>query len=209
MVTSLRTMTIENKSNLSFKGIDAIVKDRFDKLVESEHLSRHDMLERLIAYYELMAIYLNDQQTSLLKQAKHIAPVTYSSNIKKRILKVAESIIKSSQDNTDIDIENKNSRLSADKRADMLLRDIIDHNDNAKDWYDKIYISNSSFKKLAENKRENNEIKTAFSKSTIDRCLERNRVMLEDHHTNHKLDEKHNLLAFHERLRIEKQSIKN
>lgn len=199
-------MTTDNKSNLSFKGIDSKVKARFDKLVESEHLSRHDMLECLIAHYELMALHLNDQQTSLLKQAKHIAPFTYCSNIKKRILKVADSIIKSSQDNADIDINNKNSRLSADKRADMLLSDIIDNNDKAKDWYDKIYISNSSFKKFAESERENNKIKIAFSKSTIDRCLERNRVILEDHHVSHKLDEKHNLLAFHERIRIKKQS---
>lgn len=202
-------MTIDNKSNLSFKGVDANVKARFDKLVESENLTRHDMLEHLIAHYELMALDLNEQQTSLLKQAKHIAPVTYSSNVKKRVLKVADSIVKSSQNNTNIDINNKNSRLSADKRADMLLHDIIEDNDKAKEWYNKTYISNSSFKKLAESKRENDEIKTAFSKSTIDRCLERNRVMLEDHHTKHKLDEKHNLLAFHERAKIEKEVIKH
>lgn len=90
-----------------------------------------------------------------------------------------------------------------------MLYEIIGNNDEAEDWYNKIYISNSSFKKFAENKRENNEIKTAFSKSTIDRCLERNRIMLEEHHTNHKLNEKHNLLAFHERIKIEKQSTKH
>ena len=148
-------MTMDNKSNLSFKGVDVNVKARFDKLVESENLTRHDMLEHLIAHYELIALDLNEQQTSLLKQAKHIAPVTYSSNGKKRVLKVADSIIKSSQNNTDIDINNKNSRLSADKRADMLLHDIIEDNDKAKEWYNKTYISNSSFKKLAESKREN------------------------------------------------------
>ena len=202
-------MTIDNKSNLSFKGVDTKVKARFDKLVESENLTRHEMLEHLIAHYELMALDLNEKQTSLLKQAKHIAPVTYSSNVKKRVLKVADSIVKSSQDNADIDINNKNSRLSADKRADILLYDIIEDNDKAKDWYNKIYISNSSFKKFAESKRENNEIKTAFSKSTIDRCLERNRVMLKSHHTKHKLNEKHNLLAFHERVKIEKEVTKH
>ena len=202
-------MTIDNKSNLSFKGVDTKVKARFDKLVESENLTRHEMLEHLIAHYELMALDLNEKQTSLLKQAKHIAPVTYSSNVKKRVLKVADSIVKSSQDNADIDINNKNSRLSADKRADILLYDIIEDNYKAKDWYNKIYISNSSFKKFAESKRENNEIKTAFSKSTIDRFLERNRVMLKSHHTKHKLDEKHNLLAFHERAKIEKEITKH
>ena len=202
-------MTIDNKSNLSFKGVDTKVKARFDKLVESENLTRHEMLEHLIAHYELMALDLNEKQTSLLKQAKHIAPVTYSSNVKKRVLKVADSIVKSSQDNADIDINNKNSRLSADKRADILLYDIIEDNYKAKDWYNKIYISNSSFKKFAESKRENNEIKTAFSKSTIDRFLERNRVMLKSHHTKHKLNEKHNLLAFHERVKIEKEVTKH
>lgn len=202
-------MAIEYKSNLSFKGVDAKVKARFDKLVESENLTRHDMLEHLIIHYELMALDLNEQQISLLKQAKHIAPVAYSSNVKKRVLKVADNIIKSSQNNADIDINNKNSRLSADKRADILLHEIIEANSKAKDWYNKIYISNSSFKKFAESKRENEEIKTAFSKSTIDRCLERNRVMLEEHHTKHKLDEKHNLLAFHERSKLEKESTKH
>ena len=89
------------------------------------------------------------------------------------------------------------------------MHEIIEANSKAKDWYNKIYISNSSFKKFAESKRENEEIKTAFSKSTIDRCLERNRVMLEEHHTKHKLDEKHNLLAFHERSKLEKESTKH
>jgi hypothetical protein len=201
-------MTIDNKSNLSFKGVEAKVKARFDRLVENENLTRHDMLEHLIAHYELMSLDLNEQQILLLKQAKHIAPVTYSNNVKKRVLKVADNIVKSSQDNADIDINNKNSRLSADKRANILLHEITEANNRTKNWYNKIYISNSAFKKFAESKRENEEIKTAFSKSTIDRCLERNRVMLEEHHNKYKLDKKHNLLAFHERAKIEKESTK-
>lgn len=202
-------MTIEYKGNLSFKGISLEKKERFDKLVENENLTRHEMLERLVIQYELTALDLDEQEISLLRQAKHIAPITYSRNIKKRALKVAESIIKSSQNNNDADINNKNSRLSADRRADILLYEIIKANDEAENWYNKTFISNSSLKKIAESKRESEEVKTALSKATIDRCLERNRAMIEAHHIKHQLNEKHNLLAFHERSKIEKEATKH
>ena len=66
-------------------------------------------------------------------------------------MKVADNIVKSSQNNTEIDINNnKKLRLSIDKKADMLFYDIIENNENAKDWYNKRYISNSFFRKFTE-----------------------------------------------------------
>ena len=69
-------------------------------------------------------------------------------------MKVADNIVKSSQNNTEIDINNnKKLRLSIDKKADMLFYDIIENNENAKDWYDKRYISNSFLRNLQKAKK--------------------------------------------------------
>ena len=63
------------------------------------------------------------------------------------------------------------------------------------------------FKKFAESEKINDKIQISFSKSTIDKCLEKNRVVLENHHTKHRLDQKHNLLAIHKCDKIEKEVI--
>ena len=69
-------------------------------------------------------------------------------------MKIADNIVKFSQNNTEKGINNnKKFRLSVDKRADMLFYDIMENNENAKDWYDKRYISNSFLRNLQKAKK--------------------------------------------------------
>ena len=193
--------------NISFKNVDKQLAYKIDRLiraVESQGEHRNKCLEDLLSYHELMTMDFTEKELGTLMQAKEAMPNSFKRTAKERLLRVANTIISSTKDDIEVNLNHRNSRLSADKRADILLNKIIEDNSNFsnENWHERIFVTCTSFQKVAARKKAEGTTETLFNKRTVDRCLERNRDKIRQHHDSLGMDEFHNLKAHHRRLEI-------
>jgi hypothetical protein len=192
--------------SLSISGIDKLIKSEFIDLALSKNITQAQFLAVLLNNYKNFYISLNQEEQEIMGKACKIAPNTLKKKIKNGTLRHARNIInipKIKKD--DVDTNAKNSPRAADARADALLGQIFKHNEATTKWYDKIFITKTALLDRSQKQKELNSESVSIGKAVLDRCLERNRMLIENHHKEHKLESKHNTVAYYERLKIKNE----
>jgi len=187
-------------SNISINNISEELKNDFNNI--SDDSTNAKTLELLINHYKLLGFSFSREERNRIKKAISVSPKSSSSRIKKSILNTADAIIKSIEADT-YDLKKKNSAIAADKRALNVLQLIFRHNEETKEWFDKIHISSNSFMKFAQDLKNSKSIGTTFNKYTVDRCIERSKKIIDEHHSKHELLSNHNVKAHHYRRKLE------
>ena len=82
---------------------------------------------------------------------------------------------------------------------------VLNHNNEAKEWYNKMYISKTALVEYSNKLKELNPDMQQCNKSVINRCLERQAELISEHHKKHDLQEGHNIKAHYERLKVSKE----
>lgn len=188
-------------SNLSINNISEELKRDFYN-VSSNGDTNAKTLELLIKHYNLIGCAFSDEEQSIIQKAIDVSPKASRRTIHNAILNAAKSINKSVESDN-YNLEHKNSAIAADKRASNVLDLIFKHNDKAKEWFDRIFITPSSFMKFAQECKDAGTIKTVFNKYTVYRCMERSQSLIDEHHAKHKLEPNHNVKAHHHRRKLE------
>jgi hypothetical protein len=98
----------------------------------------------------------------------------------------------------------KNSAKAADARADALIEQIFTNNNDAKHWYDKVLITKTSILDYAAKQKAADPDTIISGKLVLDRCLERHKEQIKQHHAEHGLTPNHNAIAHYERLKATK-----
>lgn len=189
-------------SNISINNISEELKNDFINI--SNDSTNAKTLELLVYHYKLLGFSFSEEERETINKAISVSPKSSSNRIKKSILNTANAIIKSIETDT-YELNLKNSAIAADKRALNVLDFIFKHNEEAKRWYDRIFITANSFMKFAQELKNSGTIKTTFNKYTIDRCIERSQKNIDEHHNKFKLDSKHNVKAHHHRIKLQNE----
>jgi galactitol-specific phosphotransferase system IIB component len=193
-----------NKSKrlgLSLTGITPEFKIEYDNLAKANNMTHTEFAKLLLDSYKYFNVEIEEKDKDIINQALQIAPNTYKHKIKKVVLRYAANIVESNNLDSNIDENKINSSKSADMRADIILNIIFTHNETATNNYDKIFITKSSFSDFAKKLKNDGKTKFTTSKAVINRCLERRRALIEDHHSKQGLDDGHNLKSYYTRLK--------
>jgi hypothetical protein len=194
--------------SLSISGIDKLVKSEFIDLALSKNITQAQFLAILLNNHRNFYIPLNEEEQRIMDKACKIAPNTLKKKIKSGALRYAANLVNTQRTKKDIvDPNVRNSPRAADARADALLGQIFKHNEAATNWYDKIFITKAALLDHCQEQKELNPKSISIGKAVLDRCLERCRVLIENHHKEHKLESRHNTRAYYERLKI--KNLKN
>jgi hypothetical protein len=194
--------------SLSISGIDKLIKSEFIDLALSKNITQAQFLAVLLNNYKNFYIPLNQEEQEIMGKAYRIAPNTLKKKIKNGALRHASNLVNTQRTVKNVvDTNAKNSPRAADARADALLEQIFKHNEAATNWYDKIFITKTALLDRCQEQKELNPESVSIGKAVLDRCLERCRVLIENHHKEHKLESKHNTRAYYERLKI--KNLKN
>jgi len=187
-------------SNISINNISDQLKKDFYNIPNTETNAK--TLELLVKHYNMIGYDFSDEEQAIINKAIDASPKSSRRKIHSAILNAAKSINKSIDTDT-YELQHKNSSIAADKRALNVLDLIFKHNDKSKDWYNRIFICPSSFMKFAQDCKSKGTIDTIFNKYTVYRCIERSQKIIDEHHAKHKLDDKHNVKAYHHRRKLE------
>jgi hypothetical protein len=182
------------------------IRRAFIKLAIDNKMTQGQLLTLIFNNYQNLSVEFSKQESSIIEQAKEIAPGTLKKKIRKGVLRYANDIInlKDLPAASVVDISMKNSAKAADVRADALIAKIFEHNNHAANWYDKILLTKSSVLDYVEKQKTLEPEVICIGKLVLDRCLERNKELIKHHHEQHKLKNNHNTIAYYERLKIAK-----
>lgn len=206
---SKKKPTSRRGESLSISGINPVVKNEFIELTLSNKTTQAQLLATLLNNYRNFYIDLSKEEQKLMQEALILAPTSLKKKIKRGALRYAIDIVNFQKtDKRDIDINIKNSSKAADVRADALLNQIFKHNDTSTNWYDKIFIKKTSVLDYAIEQKELKPESFCVGKVVLDRCLERNKILINNHHKKHELENDHNTKAYYERLKLNNLKIK-
>ena len=187
-------------SNISINNISEELKKDFYNISNTETNAK--TLELLVKHYKLLGFSFSDEEHDIIQKAIDVSPKASRRTIHNAIVNAAKSINKSIETKT-YELQHKNSAIAADKRALNVLNLMFKHNDKAKQWFNRIFITPSSFMKFAQESKDAGIIDTIFNKYTIYRCIERSQGLIDEHHKKHKLEANHNVKAHHHRRKLE------
>ena len=177
----------------------------FSDLAKSRNLTQAELFTLMLNDYLSLGFDFNATEAAIMQEAKTLFPGTYEKRLKKTVLGYAESLINfENNPSNPVDVNNKNSRRAARARAENLIEQMINQNNTASNWYDKIFLTKSSVLDYASKQKQSNPNAIVPGKAVLNCCLERNRERIEQHHAEHKLTPEHNATAYYERRKSTK-----
>jgi len=191
---------------LSISRVTQDIKEGFAQLAIASNKTQSQLFTLIFNNYKNLNVEFNEEEIALIQQAKDTAPNTFKKKLKRGILRYANDAInmKDLPEASSVDINKKNSARAADVRADTLITKIFEHNELAENWYDKILLTKSSILDYVEKQKILEPDTICIGKVVLDRCLERNKELIERHHEKQGLKSNHNVKAYYERLKITK-----
>ena len=153
-----------------------------------------EVLEHVLNFYNMFNEVLTEEDCNLMNETFKKLPKTFSVEVIKKIRSISKELIEVDTANN-LNKNHLNSRSASDMRANDFLNKLLEVNNSDCEWFEKLYISQTSFKNTAKKWKEIGKTEYTFSDTVIKRCLERNNKIIEENHTTNNLDVKHNLKA--------------
>lgn len=193
-------MPVKSQGALSISGVGQLARTTFIDLAKNNDMTQGQLFTLMFDNYLNLYVEFSEADNTIIRQAQKIAPDTLKRKIKKSVVRYADEIInpKDVPNEAAARVGLKSSPRAADVRADMLLKQIFKDNDNAINWYDKILLTKSSLLNYIEKQKTLEPEIISIGKTVLDRCLERNKELIKEHHEKHKLTPDHNTKAYYE-----------
>lgn len=204
-----KTKNLENKVKrpkvLAINNIDQSLRRTFVDLAKSRNIYQSQLFTEAFNHYLNFRFELDETESSVMQEAHAIAPNTLGKKIKKMVLRYAQVLISlKDKPEAPVNTKVKNSAKAADARADALIEQIFTNNNDAKHWYDKVLITKTSILDYAAKQKAADPDAIISGKLVLDRCLERHKERIKQHHAEHGLTPNHNAIAHYERLKATK-----
>ena len=195
----------KQKNLLSINGVDIEIKEEFVKHAKVNNLTQGELLKMLWHNYQNFYIPLDLDEQNLVSKAQEISSKSMNKKLKKTLLRLSENVLKSKKkvdDNIIVDKDIKNSSKAADIRVAEVVNEMILANDSAIEWYNRKFLSQRAIFDYALDRKLKDPNNLSLSISVINRFLDNNKDMLNEHHAKYSLNECHNRKAHYERMRI-------
>jgi len=198
----VKVVKAKKREILSISNVPPVLHQAFSDLAMSKKLPHNKLFAQVFYHYLNFPFELSCEESLIMQEANAIAPNSLGKKIKKMVLRYSEHLI-SLKDKPEaiVNTKIKNSAKAADARADALIEQIFNNNNNANHWYDKTLITKTSILDYASKQKATDPEAIVSGKLVLDRCIERHKEQIKRHHEEHKLTPNHNAIAHYERLK--------
>jgi hypothetical protein len=175
------------------------------KHAKVNNITQGELLKMLWQNYQNFYIPLDLDEQNLVSKAQEISAKSMNKKLKKTLLRLSENVLKSKEiveDNIVVDKDIKNSSKAADIRVAEVVNEMILANDSQTEWYNQKFLSQRAIFDYALDRKLKDPNNLSLSISVINRFLDNNKDMLNEHHAKYGLDESHNRKAHYERTKI-------
>ena len=205
MLEQVKIVKAKKREILSISNVPPVLHQAFSDLAISKKLPHNKLFAEIFYHYLNFPFELSCEESLVMQEAHKIAPNTLGKKIKKMVLRYSEHLISlKDKPEAPVNTKVKNSAKAADARADALLAQIFKNNEDAKHWYEKTLITKTSILDYAVKQKETDPDAIISGKLVLERCLERHKEQIRQHHEEHKLTPNHNAIAHCERLKATK-----
>lgn len=179
-------------TSIKISNLEEIVKDDFVKTAKELNITQKELFDDMWNIYKLFKIKFNDEEKEQFNNVISTFPDLFSKRIKHTIKQLNERLFWSSNEN-ETDIRYRNSSKSAFNRVKIFVDEMIKHNEDTKDWYDKKRINQKSIFDYAKERKIVESDLLAVGHNSIKQYISINKDMIEEHNKKHNLNEDHNL----------------
>ena len=185
---------------LSISGVAEPIKTEFLQYQKEHNIaSQHEVLKIIWDNFKYSQVQFNDEEKLLIDRALKMSNISIEELKKQSILRTARSIISNKDKPVMLKEVDKNSRTSA-KAADLRVADIVAemmlHNDQAQQWYQRKFINQKTIGEYAKDRKQLSVNNLSLNTGVIKRYLENYQEVIAKHHLKHDMQEDHNRRVF-------------
>lgn len=209
-ISPIKARKLKKREILSISNVPPVLHQAFSDLAMSKKLTHNKLFAQVFYHYLHFPFELNKEESAIMQEARAIASNNLSKKIKKVALRYAQELISlKDKPQTPVNTKIKNSSKAADVRADALLAQIFKSNEDANHCYEKTLITKTSILDYASKQKATDPEAIISGKLVLDRCLERHKEQIKQHHEQHELTPNHNAVAHYARLKSTKEASKS
>lgn len=179
-------------TSIKISNLEETVKDDFVKIVKESNITQKELFVDMFNTYKLFKIKFSSEEKEQFNNVISIFPELFSKRIKHTIKKLNERLSWSSNEN-ETDIKYRNSSKSGFNRVKIFVDEMMKHNEDTKEWYDKKRINQKSIFDHAKERKLVESNLLAVGHSSIKQYISVNKIMIEEHNKKHGLSKDHNL----------------
>jgi len=179
-------------TSIKISNLEETVKDDFVKTAKESNITQKELFVDMLNTYKLFKIKFSSEEKEQFNNVISTFPDLFSKRIKHTIKKLNERLSWSSNENQ-TDIKYRNSSKSAFNRVKIFVDEMMKHNEETKEWYDKKRINQKSIFDYAKERKLIESNLLAVGHSSIKQYISVNKIMIEEHNKKHNLGEDHNL----------------
>ena len=179
-------------TSIKISNLEETVKDDFVKTAKESNITQKELFVDMLNTYKLFKIKFKVEENEQFNNVISTFPDLFSKRIKHTIKKLNERLSWSSNENQ-TDIKYRNSSKSAFNRVKIFVDEMMKHNEETKEWYDKKRINQKSIFDYAKERKLIESNLLAVGHSSIKQYISVNKIMIEEHNKKHNLGEDHNL----------------
>ena len=179
-------------TSIKISNLEENVKDDFVKTAKELNITQKELFIDILNTYKLFKIKFSSEEKEQFNNVISTFPDLFSKRIKHTIKKLNERLSWSSNEN-ETDIKYRNSSKSGFNRVKIFVDEMMKHNEETKEWYDKKRINQKSIFDYAKERKLIESNLLAVGHSSIKQYISVNKIMIEEHNAKHKLEENHNI----------------
>lgn len=122
--------------SIKISNLEEAVKDDFVKTAKELNITQKELFDDMWNTYKLFKIKFSSEEKEQFNNVISTFPELFSKRIKHTIKKLNERLSWSSNEN-ETDIKYRNSSKSGFNRVKIFVDEMMKHNEDAKEWYDK------------------------------------------------------------------------
>ena len=179
--------------SIKISNLEEAVKDDFVKTAKELNITQKELFDDMWNTYKLFKIKFNDEEKEQFNNVISTFPDLFTKRIKNTIKKLNERLSWSSSNENETDIKYRNSSKSGFNRVKIFVDEMMKHNEETKEWYDKKRINQKSIFDHAKERKLVESNLLAVGHSSIKQYISVNKIMIEEHNKKHGLSKDHNL----------------
>ena len=187
-------------SQLSINPVDERIKAEFLQYQKEHDLaSKNILLEIIWDNFKYAYISFDTEEKGIIDRALEISGLSIEELKKQSILRAARNIIANKDKVTVLKEVDKNSRTStraADLRIAEIVAEMILHNDQAEQWYQRKFINQKTIGEYAKKRKQLDQNNLSLNTGVIKRYLENYQELIAQHHLKHDMQEDYNRKVF-------------
>lgn len=180
-------------TSIKISNLEENVKDDFVKTAKELNITQKELFVDMLNTYKLFKIKFSSEEKEQFNNVIITFPELFSKRIKHAIKKLNERLSWSSSNENETDIKYRNSSKSGFNRVKLFVDEMMKHNEDVSEWYDKKRINQKSIFDHAKERKLIESNLLAVGHSSIKQYISVNKIMIEEHNKKHGLSKDHNL----------------